>query len=225
MNSPRPRLFVGNHNYSSWSLRPWLCLRWAGIEFDEELISLRAPGYGRGQIAQVLEVSPTGRVPVLHVGELRLWDSLAIAEWAAELAPEAGLWPEDAQTRALARAVTCEMHSGFGSIRTQMPMNLARRCEVAAWPEETNAEVGRVLELWRGLRARFGSEGPWLFGRRSIADAFYAPVVSRFRTYGVETPDALGSFVEAVLGDADFREWESRPMTDRFDFIDELHTS
>lgn len=217
----RPQLFVGNYNYSSWSLRPWLVLRWGGIEFDERYVELNAPGYGKGQIADVLAVSPSGRVPALHVGELQLWDSLAISEWAAEQRPE--LWPAEAEARAIARAATCEMHAGFSCIRNEMPMNLRRRVRVQVWPEATQREVDRVVALWRGLRRRFEGKGPWLMGKRSIVDAFYAPVVTRFRTYGVDLDAQLQAYAETLLADADFLDWEARPMGPRFEAIESLY--
>lgn len=221
MASVSPILFLGNKNYSSWSLRPWLCLRWAGIAFEERLISLRQEGYGRGEIAEVLEVSPAGKVPALHVGMTRIWDSLAIAEWAAEQVP--GLWPEDAEVRAEARSVVCEMHSGFPDLRDQLPMNIERRCKARDLRPGTQRDIQRVLALWRTLRLKYVDDGPWLFGRRSIADAFYAPVATRFRTYGIAVPDEASGYCAALFEDSDFLEWEAQPIPERFDFIDDVY--
>src|SRR5262245_23896669 len=132
-------LHIGNKNYSSWSMRPWLVLTWAGISFEERVIPLGGPGYGKAQIAEVLAISPSGRVPALEVDGETIWDSLAIAEWAAEKAPSARLWPEDPRTRAICRAVTCEMRAGFAALRRDLSMNVRRRTTPRAWPEETLA--------------------------------------------------------------------------------------
>lgn len=208
-------LYIGNKNYSSWSLRPWLCLRWAAIPFEEREIELAQPGYGRQAIEEVLRIAPHGRVPALHAGGTVIWDSLAIAEWAAEERPEARLWPADRATRAEARSITAEMHAGFANVRRDLPMNLHRRIRPQNWPEETQAELNRIEAIWTGLRARHRDAGPWLFGARTLADAFYAPVAARIRTYGVELSRTAQSYCEAVYADADFKAWEtaSRPMS------------
>ncbi|HBS34188.1 MAG TPA: glutathione S-transferase [Parvularcula sp.] len=202
-------LYIGDKNYSSWSLRPWLVLRWAGVPFDERLIRLDQPGYGAGKIAEALAVSPTGRVPCLDADGLRIWDSLAIAEWAAETYPAAQLWPADKAKRAEARAVTAEMHSGFQNVRRDLSMNIRRRLERAPdLPPETHAEIARLDQIWSGLRARFSGEGPWLFGARSIADAFYAPVATRMRSYKVALGASASRWCETIFADRDFRAWE-----------------
>ncbi len=223
MAQDKPRLFVGNHNYSSWSLRPWLCLRWAGIDFEEVLISLAQPGYAAEGIAAVAAVSPNSKVPVLHIDGHVIWDSLAIMEWAAEFRPEAMLWPGDWRSRALARSAVCEMHSGFAALRNDLPMNIARRCKVVEWPPATQRDIDRVISLWLTLREAHSARGPWLCGERGLVDAFFAPVMTRFRTYGVVLPDVLREVAEALFEDPDFREWETRPMTDVFTFTDELY--
>lgn len=202
-------LYIGNKNYSSWSLRPWLVLTWAGIRFEERVIPLGGPGYGKSQIAAVLAVSPSGRVPALEVEGLTIWDSLAIAEWAAEQAPEARLWPEDPATRAICRAVTCEMHSSFGAIRRDLSMNIRRRTTPRDWPEDTRADLVRVEALWQSTRARYGAGGPFLFGARTIADAFYAPVAARLRTYGVPLQPVSQAYAAAIFADPAFRAWEA----------------
>ncbi|MBI2395762.1 MAG: glutathione S-transferase family protein [Deltaproteobacteria bacterium] len=204
-----PVLYIGNKNYSSWSLRPWLALTWAGIAFEERVIPLGGPGYGRGRIAEIRAVSPTGRVPALDLGELVIWDSLSICEWAAETAPSAGLWPTDAAARAICRSVVCEMHSGFGAMRRDLSMNLRRRTTPKEWPNDTADDLARVDELWRATRARFGGGGPFLVGARTIADAFYAPVVTRLRTYGVPLSPEAAAYSAAVLADPAFRAWEA----------------
>jgi glutathione S-transferase len=210
-------LHIGNKNFSSWSLRPWLCLRWAGIAFEERLIRLDQPGYGERRIAEVLAVSPAGTVPALEVDGTAIWDSLAIAEWAAEQVAPGVLWPADQATRAVARAVTAEMHSGFAGVRRDLPMNLRRRCPPQPWVDETRVGIERIIELWIGLRTRHAAAGPWLFGTRSIADAFYTPVATRFRTYGVELAGPAREYARTLLADADFRAWEHAALSDRSD--------
>jgi glutathione S-transferase len=219
----KPRLYIGNCNYSSWSLRPWLCLRWAGIEFDETQISLAQAGYGKEGIAEVAAVSPNRRVPAVHVEGHVIWDSLAIIEWAAEARPDANLWPKDWRKRALARSAVCEMHSGFPDLRNDLPTNINRRCQVQSWSEATQRDINRIIEIWTQLR--YGNEGlgPWLCGERGIVDAFFAPVMTRFRTYGVKIPAEHQCTVESVFSDPDFLQWEARPVTDGFAFIDDLY--
>jgi glutathione S-transferase len=201
-------LFIGNKNYSSWSLRPWLALRWAAIDFEERVIPLGGEGYGERRIAEVLEVSASGCVPVLHVDGVRIWDSLAICEWAAEQRPDARLWPTEWQTRAACRSVVCEMHAGFSSLRNEMPMNIRRRAKKAHMSEDTHADVVRIQELWTALREEHAAKGAFLFGERTLADAFFVPVCTRFRTYGVELAPAAVSYVQTLLADPDFQAWE-----------------
>ncbi len=207
----RPRLYVGNRNYSSWSLRPWLALTWGGLDFETVDVDLDQPGYGQGQIAEVLAVSPTGRVPALHVGELVVWDSLAIAEWAAEQAPS--LWPRDPAARAVARAVTCEMHAGFAALRSACPMNLGLEAPFQAWGGEAAAsDVRRIVALWAEARARFGipsGAGPFLFGAFTAADAMYAPVTTRLTSYGWPIDAQTRAYCDAVQGLPAFREWKA----------------
>lgn len=200
-----PTLYIGNKNYSSWSLRPWLALRWAGIDLEERLLRLGAEGYGQGKIAEIQAISPTGRVPALHVDGLVIWDSLAICEWAAEQVPS--LWPADPRVRAECRAAVCEMHSGFAAVRRDLSMNIRRRVVVPPLPDDTRADLARLEALWSGLHARFG--GPWLFGARSVADAFFAPVATRLRTYGVSLSPAAMAWTAALFADPDFRAWEA----------------
>ena len=209
--SAKPTLFIGNKNYSSWSMRPWLVLRWGGIAFDEQLIPLGGEGYGRSKIAAVRAVSPSGKVPALQIGDLVIHDSLAIAEWAAE--QKSGLWPAAAEVRALARAATCEMHAGFGALRRDLSMNIRRRMSAApAWPIDTQDDLERLFELWQGALSRHG--GPWLFGARSIADAFFAPVATRLRTYAVAAPGAIGGYLETVFSDADLHDWTQAALAE-----------
>ncbi len=202
-----PKLYLGNKNYSSWSMRPWLALRWGGVAFEEFVIPLGGEGYGKSRIKEIVAISPSGRVPALHVDGLVINDSLAICEWANEAAPDARLWPEAPAARALGRAAAAEMHAGFAALRRDMSMNIRRRLPAPpAWPDDTRADLVRLFELWAALLDRFG--GPWLVGSRSIADAMYAPVVTRLRTYAVETPPPLRAYCETVLNDPDVRAWE-----------------
>ncbi len=197
------KLVIGNRNYSSWSLRGWLALKRTGVEFEEIVIPLHQPDTKERIRAQ----SPSGWVPVLLGPDGPVWDSLAIAEYLAERFPTAGLWPADPAARAVARSVTAEMHSGFPALRRHYPMNL--RATLPARPEnpETAADIARVLEIWTECRQIFGAGGPFLFGSFTAADAFYAPVVSRFRTYGVAMGPVAEAYAEAVRDWPDMREW------------------
>jgi glutathione S-transferase len=208
-----PVLYVGNRNYSSWSMRPWLALTWSGIPFETRPVALGGEGYGKGLAPAVLAVSPTGRVPALHLDDTVVWDSLAIAEWAAENAPSAHLWPADSIARAVCRAATCEMHSGFEALRSKLPCNIRRRAEPTTPARESDPNVKRDLAridaLWSELRSRFGGAGPYLFGARpTIADAFYAPVATRLRTYGVTLGGPAQTYAAAILADPAFLAWE-----------------
>ena len=226
-------LHIGNLNYSSWSLRPWLALRWAGITFEEHHIDLQKPGYGSGEIQEVLAVSPTGLVPALHLhsneSELQIHDSLAISEWVAEQPGGSALWPEDPHRRAQARAVTCEMHSGFAALRRDLPMNIHRRLETEPdWPDETQKDINRIVAMWSALREQNAEHGPWLFGARSIADAFYLPVVTRLRTYAVPLSGPAAAYSATALADDAFLEWEqnaefARSGQPRLEFLDRLY--
>jgi glutathione S-transferase len=201
-------LHIGNKNYSSWSLRPWLALRWAGLPFEERVIPLGGEGYGHAKIPAVLDVSPSGRVPVLHVDDVAVWDSLAICELANEQAHGA-LWPSDPMSRAIARSVVAEMHAGFQGVRRDLSMNIRRRMKLERLEEDTRADIARLIDMWTTLRERSSKEGPWLFGRRSIVDAFYAPVATRFRTYGIELPPVCQRYCETIFADEAFVEWET----------------
>ena len=197
-------LVVGNKNYSSWSLRPWLAMRQAGIAFEEVVIPL----YQAGSKAALLAHSPAGKVPVLRHGDRVVWDSLAIMEYLAETFPAAGLWPEDAAARALARSVSAEMHAGFAALRGGMPMNLRDQPSRPEGSDAVAADIERVSTIWRDCRARFGVGGSFLFGAFSAADAMYAPVVTRFRTYGVALDPTCQAYADAVLALPAFLEWQ-----------------
>lgn len=208
-----PILYVATKNYSSWSMRPWLALRWGAIAFEEKLIAL-GPRDGSRNPA-IAQISPTAQVPALHLpdGQI-LWDSLAICEWAAEARPEALLWPVDGAQRALARCVSAEMHAGFAALRRDLPMNIRRRAPARALSLETQAQIARLVEIWAHCQARAG--GPYLFGARpSIADAFYAPMATRLRTYAIDLPDKAAAYVEAILHDPHFQAWELAAMADQ----------
>lgn len=208
-------LVIGDKNLSSWSLRPWLVLRRTGAAFTETVIRLDRPD----TTARILEKSPTAKVPALLTDRgFTVWDSLAIAEHLADEHPGAGLWPVDPAARALSRSATAEMHSGFAALRREHPMNLKRRTVKAPSPE-VSAELRRLVRLWRDLRGRFGAAGPHLAGAWSIADAFFTPVATRIRSYGLD-PAAHGddgtaaAYVETLLSDADFRAWEADALAD-----------
>jgi glutathione S-transferase len=208
-----PVLHIGNKNYSSWSMRPWLALKWGGIPFEEHIIPLGGEGYGRSQIKEVRAVSPSGRVPALHIGDTVIYESLAICEWAAEQTPS--LWPSDPLRRAEARAVASEMHAGFFAVRRDMSCNVRRRLDRKIdWPADTRMDLERLFELWGGLRARFGGEGQFLFGSRSIADAMFAPVATRLRTYNVDAPDVAQGYCAAIFADPVFKEWEAAAVAE-----------
>ncbi len=200
-------LLMGNKAYSSWSLRPWLALKQAGLPFTETVVPLRQPDTA----ARIRAVSPSGRVPCLRHGERIVWDSLAICEYVAELAPAAGLWPEDAQARAVARSVSAEMHAGFAALRNSLPMDLKRERHGQAIDADTATDIAddiaRIQALWADARDRFGTGGPFLFGRFTIADAMFAPVVTRFATYGVAVTDQTRAYLDAVLDWPAMRDW------------------
>lgn len=186
-------LYVGNRNYSSWSMRGSLLVRQSGIACAEVVIPLDTDE-GRAKLA---EVSPTRRVPVLHIDGLVIWDSLAIAEFLHERVPEAGIWPLDPSARALARSVSAEMHSGFGALRSQMPLDVRGRHSVPDTPG-LQEDIERIEQIWRECRARYARRGDFLLGAWCAADAMYAPVVSRFRTYGVALSRGAQQYADAV---------------------------
>lgn len=196
-------LVVGSKRFSSWSLRPWLALRHTGLPFTETVIELYRPET-KGEI---LKHNPTGKVPVLTDGDLTVWDSLAIVEYLAEIAPEAGLWPEDGAARAVARSMSAEMHSGFAAMREHMPMDLVARRPGEGRVPAAIADVARITAAWRTAKSRFGAGGPFLFGEFSAADCMYAPVVARFDTYAVELDPVCRAYADAVLAWPALREW------------------
>ena len=197
------QLAIANKNYSSWSMRPWVLLKQAGIAFEE--IQLKFSDEGR--VPGVEAYSPTRQVPVLLVDGAAVWDSLAICETVAELFPQQALWPADARARRTARAVCAEMHSGFRSLRGAMPMNIRAAHPGKGMSPAVQKDIDRIVAIWKGCRAQYGQEGAMLFGRFSIADAFYAPVVTRFVTYSVSLPPLAQSYADAVLALPAVREW------------------
>lgn len=196
-------LVIGNKNYSSWSLRPWLLLRQMSVPFAEQRLLLDTPQFA----SDIAHWSPSRRVPALRHGELTIWDSLAICEYINETFLDHAGWPSDAAARAIARAVSAEMHSGFQALRSHLPMNCRRRSSDFVVHPDAQRDIERIGAIWRDCRARFGASGPFLFGRFSIADAMYAPVVLRFLGYGVALDDDARAYVQAVLGLASMQEW------------------
>ena len=196
-------IYLGNKNYSSWSLRPWLALKQTGAAFDEEVIPLSEAATR----STVLRFSPSGRVPALKHNELTVWDSLAICEYLAETFPAAKLWPDDKAARAVARAVSAEMHSGFAALRDHLPMNMRSSFPNRGVTPEVQADINRITAIWRDCRKRFGAAGPFLFGGFTIADAMYAPVVSRFRTYKIELEAEAQAYADAVWALPALQEW------------------
>ncbi len=199
------KLIIGNKNYSSWSMRPWIAMKVAGIPFEETVISLDAADFK----AQVGAVSGTGKVPVLIDNDVRVWELLAIMEYLAEKFPAAGLWPADAAARAHARAIAHEMHAGFLPLRRHLPMNMWRPVIKRDLTPEAEANVQRIEAIWNDCRARFGSGGPFLFGRFGAADAMYAPVVSRLHTYAVAVGAGTRAYMNAVMALPAWVEWHA----------------
>ena len=202
-------LVIGTKAWSTWSMRPWLALKHTGANFTETVVTLRQEDATRAAIARH---SPTGQVPVLKDGSLVIWDSLAICEYLAEKFPQAGLWPAEAERRAIGRAAAAEMHSGFMALRGEHPMNLAAAADQVVLSEAAEKNVRRVVGLWTDLLARFG--GPFLLGDWSIADAFYTPVATRFRTYGVDLSahgdtGGAGQYAQRLLATPEFKAWEA----------------
>lgn len=201
-------LVIGDKAWSSWSLRPWLAAKVAKVPFQEVLIRLRRADTA----AQIAMHSPSERVPVLHHGDLVIWDSLAICEYLAELAPEAGLWPSEQKRRAVARSASAEMHSSFQSLRTEFPMDFHARIAGRAPSTQARTDIERVVSIWTGIRREFGGSGPFLFGAFTIADAMFAPVATRFRTYGFRLADfgddgVAESYMQSILAMPEMEEW------------------
>jgi glutathione S-transferase len=198
------KLVIGNKNYSSWSMRPWLALRANNIAFEEIFIPLYT---GDADKQRILEVSPAGKVPDLVDGDITVWDSLSIIEYLAEQYPEARLWPQDRAARAHARSISAEMHSGFMALRNECGMNLHRPVKAIALSDDARANIARVQQIWSECRARYGKSGPFLFGPFSGADAMFAPVVHRFRTYAIEVTPVVADYMNSMMAQPAFQEW------------------
>jgi glutathione S-transferase len=195
-------LIIGNKNYSSWSLRPWILLTHLGIAFTETIVPLDTPQFKD----QVTRYSAAARVPVLQHGEVTVWDSLAICEYVAELSGKG--WPSRTDARAVARSVSAEMHSGFVDLRSQWPMISTGRKRATAPNGQLDSDIQRIEAIWNDCRARFGKgSGPWLFGEYSIADAMYAPVVLRFNTYGAPESSVAREYIATALADSSMQRW------------------
>ncbi len=202
------KLTIGNKNYSSWSMRPWIAMKVAGIAFDETVISLNDPQFK----PTLLELSPTGKVPALVDGEVHVWESLAILEYVAEKFPAAELWPADAGVRAHARAIANEMHAGFIPLRRHYPMNMWRPVKKREPTPEAAANIGRIDEMWSHCLATFAGRGPFLFGGFTVADAMFAPVVSRFATYAVEVSAPARAYMDAIMALPAWSEWRAAAL-------------
>ena len=203
------KLVIGDRNYSSWSLRPWLVLKQSGLPFEEISIRLRE----RNTRTEIFKHSPSGKSPCLVDGGTVVWDSLAICEYIAEKAPS--MWPTDSRSRAEARSISAEMHSGFVALRHVLPMDIAASKPFVARTADVDGDIARIIEIWEGCRSRFVDAGPFLFGRFTIADAMFAPVVWRFLTYEIELPAASRKWVEAMLALPAMQEWHAAALAEK----------
>ncbi len=201
------KLILGNKNYSSWSLRGWLALKQSGLHFDELTVPIMGDEWEKTK-ESMGEVQPSsGKVPILWDGDAVIWDSLAILEYMADKVGRDRFWPKDEAARGMARAMVAEMHCGYQSLRSDMPMNIRRRMPLENVSDKTRDDIVRILGLWAEARARHGSAGPFLFGTFGAADIFYAPVVTRFVTYGVGVPGFATSYMEAVWEHDWMQQW------------------
>ena len=204
-------LVIGNKNYSSWSLRPWLLLKQAGIPFVERRIPLRSAEWH----AQIPRLSPSGRVPALQHGDIQAWDSLSICEYVAEQFPDRQLWPGERAASAEARSISTEMHAGFQALRQNMFMNIRRSLPGRGRTPEALADIERIIAIWNGCRRRYASGGPFLFGHFTIADAMYAPIPLRFQTWGVAMEGLAGDYARALLTLPAMQEWIAAAHAER----------
>ncbi|HLW13532.1 MAG TPA: glutathione S-transferase family protein [Casimicrobiaceae bacterium] len=202
------RLYIGNKNYSSWSLRGWLAAKLCGEPFDEVPVALAGFTPNPANLA----FSPSGLVPCLHEGDIAVWDSLAIADHLAERHPD--MWPADPAARAWARSICAEMHSGFAALRNEMTMCIRERVDVRPWSPRLGADIERVTRIWDESRRRFGAGGAFLCGRYSLADCFYGPVAFRFQTYAVKPRGAASAYLEALLAHPDVQEWQQAALAE-----------
>ncbi len=206
---PRLRLVIGNKNYSSWSMRPWVAMTAFGIRFDEHRILLDRPDTS----TRIAEICAAGRVPVLEAGAITVWDSLAICEYLAEQFPDLHLWPQDVAARAMARSICAEMHSGFNGLRSAMPMNIRMSFPGKGRTPDAQADIGRICEIWEECLSRFGHH-QFLFGAFSIADAYYAPVVMRFKSYQVTLAPALQAYADRVAAHPAVAQWMTEALAE-----------
>lgn len=205
------KLVIGNKNYSSWSMRPWVAMKACGIDFEEIFIPLYT---GPADKQRLLDVSPAGKVPALIDGDATVWDSLAIVEYLAERFPEARLWPDTREARAYARSISAEMHSGFAALRNECGMNLHRPVKAKSLSDAAGADIARVQQIWTDCRTRYGGQGPYLFGAFSAADAMYAPVVHRFRTYAIDVSPMVRDYMAAMTALPAFAEWTAAGLAE-----------
>ena len=201
-------LVIGNKNYSSWSLRPWMALSMARIPFDETIIPLRQPQTKK----HITEHSAAGKVPILHHGKVTVWESLAILEYLADIFPDRKLWPEGKAARAAARSAATEMHCGFAALRDACPMNLRRPRKAIAVTEAVKADIARIDALWRDCRRTYGRKGRFLFGGFGNADAMFAPVVTRFDTYDIKVSPESRAYMDSVLATPAFQTWRKAAL-------------
>jgi len=205
------KLVIGNKNYSSWSMRPWVAMRGSGIPFEEIFIPLYT---GPADKQRILDVSKAGKVPALIDDDVTIWDSLAIIEYLAERYPDAGLWPQARAARAHARSISAEMHSGFAALRNECGMNLHRPVKAKPLSDAARADIARVQEIWIDCRTRYGGQGPFLFGAFSAADAMYAPVVHRFRTYAIDVAPLVKDYMTTMMALPAFAEWTAAGLAE-----------
>jgi glutathione S-transferase len=211
------KLLIGTKSYSSWSLRPWLLLKQAGIPFQEEVFSFNDPTWK----ARVQQTTPAGKVPALVDGDLVVWDSLAIAEYVAEKFPDKRLWPENPAARAMARSMCAEMHAGFATLRRSMPMNFTAEFPGRGWNLEVQRDIDRIVAMWAEAQRRHADGGPFLFGRFTIPDAYFAPVVRRFVGHAVELPPTQRSYVDTIASLPAYQAWAGAARAENDFFQDD----
>jgi glutathione S-transferase len=214
------KLVIGNKNYSSWSMRPWLALRANRIAFEEILVSLYS---GDADKARILEFTASGKVPALIDGDITVWDSLSILEYLAERFPQARLWPEERASRAHARSISAEMHSGFMALRNECGMNLHRPIGAVALSADARANIARIQQIWIGCRDLYRKSGPFLFGAFGAADAMFAPVVHRFRSYAIEVAPEAQAYMDTMMSLPAFQEWTRAGLAETL-IIEKLET-
>ena len=215
------KLVIGNKNYSSWSMRPWLALRANDIAFDEVFIPLYT---GDADKRRILDFTPSGKVPALIDGDITIWDSLAIIEYVAERFPQSRIWPEDRARRAHARSISAEMHSGFAALRNECGMNLHRPVRAVALSADARADVARVEQIWIECRERYGKFGPFLFGAFGGADAMFAPVVHRFRSFAIAVAPEAQAYMDTMMALPAFQQWTADALAETL-IIDRFETA